>query len=59
MLDALKGFGSSQYEHIDTRHVHRRETLLVLHSAQNAKLYGIFAVKMGHPHCHILTLKVW
>ena len=29
------------------------------HSAPNAKLYRNFAMKMGHPHYHILTSKAW
>ena len=52
MLDALKSFGSSQYEHVDKRHIHRRETLLMCHSTPNTKLCQIFTVKVGPPHCH-------
>ena len=59
VLDALNGFGSSRYVHVETRHLHRRETLLVHHSAPNAKLCHIFAMKMWHLHCHILTAKFW
>ena len=44
-------------EHVDTRRKHRRETLPVRYSSPNAKLYRIFVVKMGYPHCHILTSK--
>jgi len=57
MLNTLKGFGSSQYEHVDTRNIQRRKTLLVRHSAPNTKLCWIFAMKIGHPHCCILTSK--
>jgi len=59
LLDALKGFSSSQYKHVDTRRIHRRKLLPMHHSAPNAKLCRIFAVKMGHSHCHILMSKVW
>ena len=38
MLDVLKGFVSSQYEHVDTHCIHRYEILLVHYSTQNAKL---------------------
>ena len=31
MLDALKGFDSSQYEHVDMRRIHKRETLPMRH----------------------------
>ena len=55
MVDALKGFGLSRYEH-NTRHIHRFETLLVHHSAPNAKLCQIFTMKMGHFHCRILIV---
>ena len=48
-LDILKGFGSSQYKHVDTRCILKCETLLVRHSAPNAKLYRIFTMKMRHP----------
>ena len=44
-------------EHVDTRRKHRRETLPVRYSSPNAKLCRIFVVKMGYPHCHILTSK--
>ena len=48
MLDTMEGFGSSQYEHVNMRHIYRRETLPARHSAPNAKLCRIFAVKMKH-----------
>ena len=57
MLDVLRGFSSSRYEHVGMSRIHRHETLLVHHSTPNAKLYQIFAMKIGHPHCRILTSK--
>jgi len=48
MLDTLKGFGSSQYKHVDMHRIHRCETLRVCYSAPNAKLCLIFIVKMRH-----------
>jgi len=57
MLNALKGFSSSHYKHVNAPHIRKCKTLLVRHSAPNAKLCRIFAVKMGHPHCHILMSK--
>ena len=59
MLDALKGFNSSEYKHVNACHIHKFETLLVRHNAPNAKLFRIFSMKMGHPHCCIFTLKAW
>ena len=47
------------FENVNTRRIHRRETLPVHHSALNAKLCRIFFVKMGHPHYRILTSKSW
>ena len=35
------------------------DALPMRHSAPNAKLCLIFAVKMGHPRCRILKLKAW
>ena len=59
VLNALRGSSSSWHEHVGMRHIHSHETLSVHHSAQNAKHYWIFVVKLGHPHCHILTSKSW
>ena len=59
MLDALKGFGSLRYEHVNTRHIHEHEILPMRHSTSNVKLCWIFTVKIGHPHCCILTWKTW
>ena len=57
MLDALVSFSLPSYEHANACCIHRHETLLVCHSTPNAKLYRIFAMKMGHLHCGILTAK--
>ena len=57
MFDILRGFGSSYHEHVGTSRIHKRETLLMCHSTSNAKLYKIFAMKMGHLHCCILIAK--
>ena len=59
MLDALKDFGSSQYEHVDARCIHKHETLSLHHSAPNMKFCQIFVVKIGYPHCRILISKAW
>ena len=59
VLDSLKGFSSSQYEHVDTSHIHRCETFPVCHNAPNTKLCRIFAVKMGAsplPYSHVESL---
>ena len=47
MLDALVSFNLPLYEHANAFCIHRHETLLVCHSTPNAKLYRIFAMKMG------------
>ena len=57
MFDILRGFGSSYHEHVGTHRIHKRETLPMRHSASNAKLCRIFALKMGHLHCRILIAK--
>ena len=59
IVDTLEGFDSPRCKPIDTRRIHRHETLSVRHSAPNVKLYRIFSVEMGHPHCCILMLKAW
>ena len=35
-LDTLGGFGSSQYEHVDTCDIHSRKTLLDFHHKKGA-----------------------
>ena len=59
MLDALVSFCLPKYEHVEARHIQRHETLSKCHSAPNVKLCRIFAVKMKHLCCHILTAKAW
>ena len=44
-FNTLEGFRLSRCEHVDTRYIHRRKTLLMRHSALNVKLCQIFAVE--------------